>query len=177
MTRTTLLLNASYTPMRVISWQRAVMMLFGDKIDVLEEYEDFDISSVYLTIKCPAVVRLRKYVKGDRTRVKFSRSNVFGRDNFTCQYCEDQPGSLKLTYDHVLPKSRGGQTNWTNIVTACLPCNARKADRTPEEAGMRLKTKPYKPKYRPEEKIHLLLPKTPEAWKNYLYMVEEIDGT
>lgn len=174
--RDTLLLNASYEPLTVISWQRAVTMFFGDKVEVLEEYDDFHIKSVSFTMKCPAVVRLRKYIKGDKSKVKFSRVNVFGRDNYSCQYCGIQPGAMKLTYDHVLPKSRGGRTDWNNIVTSCLPCNARKADRTPEEAKMFPFKAPRRPDDRPEASITILIPKTPEAWKNYLYLTEDLDA-
>src|ERR1041385_3706166 len=102
----TLLLNSDYQPLRILSWQRAVMLWFEEKIEILEEYDDFDIKSVSVTIKCPAVVRLLQYVNGRKHRVKFSRVNVFTRDKFMCGYCGDQPGTSSLTYDHVVPRSR-----------------------------------------------------------------------
>lgn len=176
MSRSTLLLNASYEPMKVISWQKAVSLWFSEKVEIVEEYDDFDLKSVSMTMKCPAVVRLVRYVKNHRTKVKFSRLNVFSRDNFSCQYCGAQPGTRNLTYDHVVPKSRGGKTSWDNIVTACLPCNAKKADRTPKEAKMPLRTKPTKPAARSYNRLVFNIPKTPEAWRSYLYWTQELEN-
>lgn len=173
--RNTLLLNASFEPISVISWQQAVSLWFTDKVEIVEEYDDFDLKSVSITIKCPAVVRLLKYVNLRKQKVRFSRMNVFGRDGFTCQYCGVQPGTPNLTYDHVLPKSRGGKTCWANIVTSCVKCNSKKADRTPEEAGMSLKTVPSRPSSRPINTFVFHLPKTPDAWRSYLYWTQSLD--
>lgn len=172
----TLLLNADYTPLKVISWQRAVKMWYIKIVEVVEVYDDFDLRSVSVTIKCPAVVRLINYVKRTNKRVKFSRINVFGRDHFHCQYCGEQPGTPSLTYDHVLPRAQGGRTVWENIVTACLTCNSRKANKTPEEAGMRLKKKPVRPKERPFHQFVINIPKTPEMWVSYLYWNQELEN-
>lgn len=166
----TLQLNASYEPLTVIPWQRAICMWLDDKVEIVSTYAE----KVYDAIRdwtghMPAVVRLKKYVKMHKKRVKFSRINVFGRDNFTCQYCGTQPGTHELTYDHVVPRSKGGTTCWKNIVAACLPCNAKKADRTPEEAGMPLLKKPEKPKIRPFTRLTLDKPNTPEEWRDFLY--------
>lgn len=171
----TLQLNASYEPMKVISWQEAVSMWVSGKVEIVEEYAE----RVYRAIegwsgKMPAVVRLIKYVSSHKYKVKFSRRNVFGRDFFTCQYCGNQPGTEDLTYDHVVPRSQGGKTVWENIVTACLPCNARKANRTPKEAGMPLAKKPAKPKVRPVSYMFKNLPETPDEWRDYLYWEGEL---
>jgi len=174
--RRTLLLNASFEPLRVISWQRAVILWFEDKVEILEEYDDFELTSVSLTIKCPAVVRLFQYVSSKKHRVKFSRINVFARDKYMCQYCGSKPGTQNLTYDHVIPRSRGGKTVWDNIVTCCIPCNSRKADRTPEEARMILRTKPSKPEWSPRTKLMLAIPKTPDCWRDYLYWNQELEN-
>lgn len=174
--RTTLLLNSTYEPLKILSWQRAISLWFIGKVEIVEEYNDFDLASVSVTMKCPAVVRLLKYVKGTRSRVKFSRLAVFSRDNFSCQYCGIQPGTSELTYDHVVPKSRGGRTTWENIATSCLPCNGRKADRTPKEARMRLKTIPVRPAKKAHVRLVLNIPKTPEAWKSYLYWNQELEN-
>ncbi len=176
MEHTTLLLNADYQPMKIIPWTRAVHMWFSDKVEIVETYDDFELRSMFITIKCPAVVRLLKYVRRSSKRVKFSRVNVFGRDNFTCQYCFEQPGTPELTYDHVLPRAQGGKTVWNNIVTACLKCNSRKGNRTPEKAGMHLKRKPIRPKERPFYQFTLNMPKTPDAWRNYLYWNQELEN-
>lgn len=171
---TTLLLNSTYEPMKVISWKKAISLWWNSKVEIVEEYSDYDLKSVSFTMKCPAVVRLLSYVKGSKTCVKFSRLNVFSRDNFACQYCGVQPGTSRLTYDHVLPKSRGGKTTWENIVTACVPCNNKKDDRTPAEAKMRLRKSPVKPKERPYVSLTLNLPRTPKAWGDYLHWASDM---
>lgn len=174
--RTTLLLNSTYEPLKVIPWQRAISLWFTDKVEIVEEYNDFDLKSVSITMKCPAVVRLLRYVRGNRTKVKFSRLNVFSRDKFTCQYCGSQPGTKDLTYDHVLPRARGGKTTWENIVTCCVPCNSKKADRTPKEARMTLLKTPVKPSARAYNRITIQIPKTPAAWRDYLYWEQELEN-
>ena len=164
----TLVLDQGFQPHRVISWQRAVLMLFDGKVEVVEEYEE-DIRSVTLTIKMPAVVRLLRTIRG-RRGVKFSRINVATRDGFRCQYCGVQLPLRRLTYDHVIPRSQGGATSWENIVMACYPCNGRKAHGTPEQAGMRLRKAPVKPSWLPLVSFRLdPAYDIPEAWLNWLY--------
>lgn len=175
----TLLLNASYEPLRIVTWERAICMWLDEKVEILATYSE----RVYDALKdwcgrMPAVVRLLKYVSLDVKTVKFSRINVFGRDHFTCQYCGDQPGTANLTYDHVLPKSRGGKTCWENIVTACVPCNFQKADRTPEEAGMKLKNIPYTPDRKPLiRRLVVSFPNTPDEWRDWVYWQSELEST
>ncbi|NBU69895.1 MAG: HNH endonuclease [Bacteroidetes bacterium] len=172
----TLLLNSTYEPLRVISWQRAVILWFEGKVEVVEEYSDFNLTSMTFNIKCPAVVRLLAYVNGNRNKVKFSRVNVFSRDKYSCQYCNAQPGSASLTYDHVIPRSKGGKTVWENIVTCCVSCNSKKADRTPAEARMTLRNKPVKPDWNPRTKLIICLPATPDQWRDYLYWNSELEN-
>lgn len=169
MERRTLLLNASFEPLKIISWQRAIALWFEEKVEILESYVDFTLKSQSITMQCPAVVRLVTFVKCHRNKVKFSRANVFGRDKHKCQYCGSAPGTEELTYDHVLPRSKGGRTEWTNIATCCIDCNKKKADRTPEQAKMKLLSTPRKPDLRPESVIRMTLPVTPDEWLNYLY--------
>ncbi len=172
----TLLLNASCEPMKVIPWEKAVCMWLDKKVEIVAEYAE----RVYREIdewsgRMPAVVRLLQYVSGHLHKVKFSRRNVFARDFFSCQYCGAQPGTENLTYDHVNPRSRGGKTVWDNIVTACLDCNARKADRTPKEAGMKLKKLPRKPPIRPKlGRMFANMPNTPDEWRDWLYWDGEL---
>ena len=164
----TLVLDQGYQPHRVVSWQRAVTMLFDGKVEVVEEYEH-DIRSVTLTIKMPAVVRLLQAVRG-RRGVKFSRIHVATRDGFRCQYCGEKLPLSKLTYDHVIPRSQGGKTRWENIVMACLSCNGRKGSRTPEQARMRLRKEPIKPKWLPVVAFRIdPACSVPEAWTNWIY--------
>jgi len=169
----TLLLNSSYEPMSIISWQKAIELLMGNKVYVLEEY-DKEVRSAYLVFKIPAVVVLKKYAPV-KSKVKFSRKNIYLRDEFTCQFCGTEVKKLKngikdLTFDHVLPRCQGGITTWTNIVTACWKCNHKKGGQTPEQAKMRLIRKPEVPKLLPMFAISLFgKPHTPDQWKSYLY--------
>lgn len=160
----TLLLNAGYEPVKVISWQRAITLVVLGKAELVEAYDQV-VRSVSTALQMPSVVRLCRYARARNRGVKFSRSHVYRRDRFTCQYCGAQPGPAQLTFDHVVPRARGGRTEWTNIVTACISCNARKADRTPAEAGMPLRSAPAKPGWMAAvgatESMH-------ESWRGYL---------
>jgi 5-methylcytosine-specific restriction endonuclease McrA len=164
----TLVLDRGYQPHRIVSWQRAVLMLFDGKVEVVEEYDD-DIRSVSFVIKMPAVVRLLRAVRG-RRGVKFSRMNVATRDGFRCQYCGDKLPLCKLTYDHVIPRAQGGTTCWENIVMACYPCNGRKGCRSPEKMGMRLLERPVRPQWLPLVAFRIdPACSVPEAWMNWVY--------
>lgn len=164
----TLVLDQGYQPHRIVSWQRAVLMLFDGKVEVVEEYAD-EIRSVTFSIKMPAVVRLLRAVRGKRG-VKFSRINVAARDEFRCQYCGDKLPLGKLTYDHVVPRALGGRTAWENIVMACLPCNGRKGRKRPEQAGMRLLKQPVRPTWLPVIAFRIdPTSSVPEAWTHWLY--------
>ena len=172
----TLVLNATYEPLQVVPWKRAVRMLFQEKVVVVAEYER-EIHSVSLTIRLPSVLRLRHYVtiKRIHQQVKFSRANIYLRDQHRCQYCGHQFPLEQLTYDHVIPVARGGLKNWENIVTCCIRCNRLKGNQLPEEASLRLLRKPKIPGGFPH-KIHFLLSRkrTPESWKNYIFWNLEV---
>lgn len=161
-----LLLNSSYEPLKVISWQRAVTMFFSGKIEVLEEYED-PIRSVSIVIRAPAVVRLLRFVKIGRKAPPLCRTNVLARDNFQCQYCTCNLTSREATMDHVVPRSQGGKTSWDNIVTACGTCNRKKGGRTPSEARMNLVKRPARPDWLPVLTIRLN-GRIPEPWHTFL---------
>ena len=171
----TLLLNASYEPLKVISWQRAITLLFAGKVEVIEEYSR-EVHSVTFSIKLPSILRLLKYVKVRKSKiVKFSRANIYARDNYTCQYCNTQFRSEELTFDHVIPVSRGGTKSWENIVTACIDCNRRKGGQTPHEAGMRLVRKPAEPEWVPSLNLTIVFKNAPESWRDYLYWNIELE--
>jgi 5-methylcytosine-specific restriction endonuclease McrA len=169
----TLLLSQAYEPITVISWQRAVTLLSLGKVEVLEEY-NLSIRTQTVVVKMPAVVRLLRAFRRYRRPVKFSRVNIYARDNYTCQYCGQGKRIAELTYDHVLPRHQGGRTEWSNIVTACQACNLRKGARTPEQAGMRLLSKPVQPKWVPAVTISVSTRSMPEAWRDYLYWTGEL---
>ncbi len=191
-----LILNSSYVPHSVINWIEAVGLIFTGKVEVIETYHDSigDISSDRVCefpnvlksyhshhhkgdfkIMSPAVIRLKKaWDQKVRRNVKFSRHNVYTRDGFKCQYCGEKFRPHQLNYDHVIPRSKGGKTCWENIVTSCYPCNERKAGRTPEEAEMKLKNSPKKPKHLPSSFSWLDVDNAHEIWKPYIPNNEEI---
>lgn len=173
----TLLLNATYEPLRVLHWKRAITLLWQGKVEVLEVY-DKEIRGISITVKLPSVLRLLRVVKVKNWNgaVKFSRANIFLRDKYTCQYCKTRFRTEDLTFDHVVPIARGGRKTWENIVTACIRCNNRKSGRTPEEARMRLIKKPVKPDWRPSITLTIGIKNAPESWRDYLYWNLELDS-
>lgn len=171
----TLVLDAGYQPHRIVDWKRAVVMLMNGKAELVEEYDEEVYRSTTIIIKMPAVVRLIQLLTRKRG-VKFSRINVATRDKFRCQYCGDKKPISKLNYDHVIPRSRGGKTCWENIVMACYACNSRKADRTPEQSGMKLLQLPVRPKSLPIVAFRMeSFSSVPEAWANYVYWQGELE--
>ena len=173
-TERTLLLTQGYEPIQIISWQRAITLLALDKVDIVEEY-DAVIRAVSMALRVPAVVRLRKTFRRHAKPVKFSRVNIYARDGHRCQYCGVTCTPDELTYDHVVPRSKGGLTTWENIVSACYACNRRKANRTPAEAGMRLRATPVRPTWMPAIQIRVSNQSVPDAWRDYVYWTAEID--
>lgn len=164
----TLLLSQSYEPIKVISWRRAFRLLTLGKAEVLEEY-DQQIRTVSVIFKAPAVVRLLRAFRRHKKPVKFSRVNIYARDKYRCQYCNSEAPIPELTYDHVLPRAQGGKTTWDNIVTCCYQCNAKKGNRTPRQAGMKLLRKPTQPTWVPAVSIRVSATSMPDAWRDYLY--------
>ena len=143
-----LVLNASYEILNVTRWQRAVCLIFSGKAEMLEKGDRL-IRSARQAMPMPSVIRMTYYVKKPRLLVPFSRANVFMRDRFACQYCGRSHKPHELTLDHVIPRSLGGDTGWENVVSACKRCNAKKGDRTPEGANMRLLKKTRAPYFTP----------------------------
>ena len=176
--RKTLLLDSGYQPLRVISWMRAIELLLSGKAELVEEYENIPIRSQKMTLNLPSVLRLIKsFKRRQKMEPKFSRYNIYFRDNWTCQYCAEEFESEKLTFDHVHPVSRGGGTTWENIVAACHSCNRKKGGRTPEEAHMRLLKKPVPLKKSPSWVLRLNTDSVPEEWLSYLYWHSELKKT
>jgi 5-methylcytosine-specific restriction endonuclease McrA len=162
-----LFLDADMTPLRVETWQRAFCDLVLGKVQVIEYSRDRTIRGIGRDYPMPSVVRVVRRFRRDRARVKFSRINIYARDRFVCQYDGRRYASEDLTFDHVLPRSRGGRTTWDNIVTCCVPCNSEKGDRTPEEAAMPLLSRPRKPRYVPAITVAMDPARMPEEWRGY----------
>lgn len=135
-----LVLNASYEPLNITTWRRAMVMLLKGKAEGLEHDASRRIRPDQLQ---PTVIRLRQFVRVPYRQVPLTRRNVFHRDDHTCQYCGSRSATLSI--DHVVPRSRGGSDSWENVATACLACNVRKANRTPREAAMPLIRPPHRP--------------------------------
>jgi len=125
------------------------------------------IRTVTLRIQVPRVIRLLRFDQPPRHSVRLNRKNLFARDGNRCQYCGDDLPTSQLSFDHVTPRSRGGQTDWGNVVTCCLKCNSKKGDRTPQEAGMKLKKRPARPQHNPMLKVKLGNPKY-RVWQPFL---------
>lgn len=173
-THRTLVLSQSYEPIHVVSWRQAITLLFLGKVEVIEEY-DRNIKTTSLVLKIPAVVRLLSAFRRHKKPVKFSRVNIYGRDKYSCQYCGVRKKINELTYDHVVPRAQGGKTSWTNIATSCSDCNRRKANRTPEQAGMKLRKIPTQPMATPALVVTVSRESVPDAWRDYLYWTQELD--
>lgn len=160
-----LILNASFEPLHVCSVKRAVGLLMHDVAERVEDAETV-LRTPNSTFAVPSVVRLKRYVKRPhRQRVAFNRRNVFRRDEHKCQYCGRRGNDLTL--DHVMPRSRGGPTSWENVVACCRSCNAKKRDRTPDEAAMALGRRPYAPRFM-FTSAYGLLPDIDPRWRKYL---------
>ncbi len=162
-----LVLTPWMAPHTIYHWHRSISASLSGDVYVLARYEE-TVSAPSITIQIPAVVALRKHLNRSKTDVKFSRHNIYVRDRHTCQYCGNKFTPKHLTFDHVIPRSRGGKTVWTNIVAACHFCNRKKDRCTPQEAGMRLLSTPMRPTSLPLTGPFLLPRDVPELWLPYL---------
>jgi 5-methylcytosine-specific restriction endonuclease McrA len=188
----TLILNSFYRPHEIVDWKDAVTRMFKGSVEVLAQYDEViahldqrtlqtfpelkralrqvtqtDVESI--DIKVPAVAVLRRKVAPVKSGVKFSKLNVCQRDEFKCQYCSTELPISKLNYDHVIPRFQGGKTVWENIVMSCYPCNDKKRNRTPDQAGMKLLKVPVKPAVLPMSGP-VIVPgdDVPEEWGPYI---------
>jgi len=169
--RPTLVLNRNWQPVNVATVARSLVMLWNESARVVDpgDYQTYSwadwaklapldgepfIRAIRMRLRVPEVVTLTGYDRLPEAAVAFSRRNIFKRDHYTCQYCGVQPGAEELTIDHVLPRSQGGASTWDNCVLACVACNSRKADRTPAQAGMKLRKPPVRPTWKPLYAAH-----------------------
>lgn len=145
MSKKVLLLNSTYEVLSFISERKAIKLFFKEKVDVVSVWPDVEIFYGTGRMNFPATLRLRYFVKKNYTKLAFSRKAVFKRDRFSCQYCKKYLKSGQVTVDHVIPKSMGGNSSFSNCVTSCYSCNNKKGSRTPEQANMLLLTQPVAP--------------------------------
>ncbi|GAB4192111.1 MAG: HNH endonuclease [Thalassobaculales bacterium] len=176
-----LVLNAdfrplSYFPLSLWSWQDALKAVFMERVHIVSQY-DTVVHSPTTVIRLPSVISLKHYIPAAR-RPAFTRFNVFLRDHFTCQYCGDRFPTHDLTFDHVIPRSRGGRTTWENVVTACGACNLEKGNKLPAETGLFPMQRPYQPttwelqengRGFPPNYLH-------ESWVDFLYWDAELEN-
>lgn len=188
MSTAVLLLNADHSPLKIISWEKAVYLILDQKVHIVADYAGRVIRSANMQMAWPAVVALARYVP-TRHKVRFNRSNLLARDAYTCQYCGVRPRTVakspkldELTIDHVVPRAQSTHgmvtlpwnkkkvavTCWENVVAACFDCNSRKADRTPAQAGLTLRSVPKKPSPWDTVRMSLTRTKVPEEWKMFL---------
>ena len=160
-----LVLNQNYEPLNVCRVRRAVVLIYDGKAEMLEDGTGF-IHSTSEAFSVPSVIRLAYMIKRPRPKRKLTRIEIFNRDHYTCQYCGQE--TRQITLDHVIPRSQNGKHTWENVVSACIPCNRRKAGRTPQEAGMKLINHPSPP----HNNLLFYIPyhylKTQQQWQKYL---------
>ena len=169
--RPTLVLNRNWQPVNVATVERALTMLWNESARVVDPHDfrlydwadwsqlrptegELFIQAVRLRLRVPEVITVTGFDRLPTAAVAFSRRNVFKRDHYTCQYCSVQPGTEELSIDHVIPRSHGGTSTWENCVLACVACNNRKADRTPQQAKMKLRRQPIRPTWKPLYAAH-----------------------
>jgi 5-methylcytosine-specific restriction endonuclease McrA len=160
-----LVLNRSFMPIHVTSAKRAFTLVFAGTANVVDrEYQTFDFETWFRStpesdeetilstsgaVRLPRVIVLTLFDRLPKRHVRYSRNNIFTRDDYTCQYCGDQPPRSQLNLDHVIPRAQGGRTTWENIVASCVSCNRRKGGRTPAQAKLRLRSAPVRPRWTP----------------------------
>lgn len=166
-----LALSHTYEPLGVIPWERAITLLCSGKVNILSEYER-EVRSPTCTMRVPSVVVFRHNRRAKTKTVRFSRNNIWIRDEGRCQYCGINVTSKEFTLDHVTPRTAGGTTIWTNVVACCYQCNQKKGDKSPAQAGMRLLRQPVKPATLPYvyevECYREYKNAMPESWKFWL---------
>ncbi|MEQ8787063.1 MAG: HNH endonuclease [Pirellulaceae bacterium] len=192
LTNSVLVLNRHYLAVHVLAVRRAFCLLYRDLAEVIHhedgQYANFDfaawcevselwaleksdeedwVRAVNFEIRVPRVIRLLRYDRVPRKTLRFNRRNLFARDEHRCQYCGNAFPSSQLSFDHVIPRSRGGETSWENVVCSCVTCNSKKGGRTPQEARMRLLRKPARPKNNPLLASKLGNPKY-ASWRTFI---------
>lgn len=163
-----LVLNSTYEPINICSVKRAIVLILKNTATLLE-YDSKKIHSPQTKLPVPSVIKLVNYVKIPTRTVVLSRRNILIRDNYTCQYCGKKFPPSELTIDHIIPKSKGGSTNWDNVVTCCKKCNNKKGQNTVWEAGMKLIKKPSAPNYIYFYHVVKHIGNNNQAWMKYLY--------
>jgi 5-methylcytosine-specific restriction endonuclease McrA len=198
MTADVLVLNSRYYAIQVADWKRVFSLVWQGHAEIVDEnYQTYDfndwaevsrmmndspsgwVNTPTLRLAIPDVIRLTRYERLPESDVKFTRRNIYEHYDYTCSYCGEKKYSKDLNLDHVKPRSRGGKMNWKNIVLSCIDCNRRKADRTPDEAGMKLRVKPSQPRWKGVQHMTFKTPfKVRSSWQRFIdkaYWDSELD--
>lgn len=183
-----LVLNKNFAAIQTMDWQKVFSLVWQGHAEVVDQdYQVYDfeewaelskliadnpsgyVHTVNFRLAIPDVIRLTRYERLPNSEVKFTRSNIYQHYKYTCCYCGIKYPASNLNHDHVIPRSRGGATNWHNIVLSCLDCNAKKANRTPEEAGMKLLVQPSRPRFKGVQHALVQTPfKVRESWQRFI---------
>jgi 5-methylcytosine-specific restriction endonuclease McrA len=183
----TLVLNRNYYAIHILDWQRAISLLYQGHAEAVDDnlqtynYDDWRSLSADMKdhpggyvhtssyrIAVPDVIKLTRYDRLPRAEVKFTRRNIYEHYNYKCCYCGKKFSTKELNLDHVIPSSKGGKTDWTNIVTACIPCNSRKADYMPEEVGMKLLVQPSRPRWKGHKLLMKVSVRVKPSWQKLI---------
>lgn len=169
-----LVLSIGYEPLERIPWQRAMTLIFTGKAVVVDQYVGRELRSASGSWPMPAVIRFVRPHKRRRGQIKFSKRNIYLRDGGKCAYCRSQVEISEATYDHVVPRQKGGKTDWENIVIACHPCNQQKGCKSLDQAGLKLERPPTRPTTLPERTSFIRwVPGMPEEWKLWFGLEDE----
>jgi 5-methylcytosine-specific restriction endonuclease McrA len=163
-----LVLNASYEPINVCAARRALVLVLKG-VATAEEHAPFAVHSTRRDLRMPSVIRLLEYRRIPQQTRALSRKNILMRDRYTCQYCHKCPPAVELTLDHVIPRSRHGESSWENLVACCHSCNNKKGNRTPEEAGLKLLRPPRPFSLHTSRHLMRLLGRSDDQWRKYLF--------
>lgn len=161
-----MVLNQSYEPLSVCNIKKAIILVYLGKAELVQRDESKKVRSVSKNYPWPSIIRINKYVNVPYKKVVLTRKNILRRDRYRCVYCGR--GDILLTVDHIIPKAKGGDDSWENLVCACTKCNNRKGDRTPEEANLNILHQPFKPSH--IMFLKNIVGKLDERWKPYLYL-------
>lgn len=166
----TLVIDSSFRPIKIINWKRAIYYIISNRGFTIDEYEDFQVRSIKLTINVPKILQVRGKtpISHQEKEVSLTNYNIYLRDNHTCAYCLERLPRKELSLDHIVPKCQGGINSWENLITACNPCNNKKGGRTPEQANMPLRFQPTRLTW--SARNHLGLKKHElDNWENWIY--------
>ena len=170
----TLVLDSNWQPIRIISWEQAMKDIYSDRAKQIKTHPDKKVRTVTEEYDVPCVVQVVANKEYRSNRIACNSANVYFRDKFTCAYCGERKKKSELTLDHIFPIVQGGKSSWKNLITACKPCNQTKGGRTPQQANMKLKFRPYVPRWSLAYALKLASQDLIPLWSDFLFGMDEI---